>query len=237
MTASILALGLVAGVLTTLAGAGGGVLLVVSLSLLLGPHIALAATAPTLLVGNAHRLSLYRDRVDRSVALRVIAGALPGSLLGGALAVSIPTGALRALFAVVAAFAIARTLGALVWNPPRRLLAPVGALMGGVSATSGGAGLLLSPLLLSTGLTGEAYIATSAAVALTTHMGRLVGYGARGLLSREVLAYAGIATVAVVAGNLLGDKLRPFLDKPKIILLENGTLAVCAALAAAGLAH
>ena len=237
MTPSILALGLLAGVLTTLAGAGGGVLLVVSLSLILGPHVALAATAPTLLVGNAHRLSLYRDRVDKKVALRVICGALPGSLLGGALAVSIPAAVLRVLFAAVAVFAIARSLGALAWNPPQRLLAPVGAIVGGVSATSGGAGLLLSPLLLSAGLTGESYIATSAAVALATHAGRLVGYGARGLLSHQVLAYASVATVAVVAGNLVGDRLRPFLDARKIMLIENGTLAVCAALAAAGLAH
>ena len=109
--------------------------------------------------------------------------------------------------------------------------------MGGISATSGGAGLLLSPLLLSAGLTGERYIATSAAIALATHVGRLVGYGARGLLSREVLAYAGLATIAVVMGNVVGDKLRPRLHGKQIALIEQGTLAVCAAIAAAGLAH
>jgi uncharacterized membrane protein YfcA len=237
MVPSILALGLVAGILTTLAGAGGGVLLIVSLSLLVGPHVALAASAPTLLVGNAHRLSLYRDKVDGRVALRLICGALPASLLGGALAVSIPTGALRVVFAVVAAYAVARALGALAWAPPERLLTPVGAVVGGVSATSGGAGLLLSPVLLATGLTGKRYIATSAAIALSTHIGRLVGYGTRGLMTHEVLAYAGIATVAVVLGNLLGDRLRPFLEARQVTLIEHGTLAACAALAAAGLAH
>jgi uncharacterized membrane protein YfcA len=237
VTTLILGLGLIAGIVTTLAGAGGGVFLIVTLSLVIGPHAALAASAPTLLVGNAHRLLLYRNRVERGVALRVISGALPASLLAGALTVSLPESVLHGLFLVVAFYAVARALGAFGWTPSRTWLAPAGAVVGGISATSGGAGLLLAPLLLASGLSGERYIATSAAVALATHVGRLAGYGSRGLLTHAVLGYAGTAMVSVVAGNLVGDKLRPYLDDRKTTLLEHGVLALCALLAVSNLSR
>lgn len=237
MTAAILLLGFIAGILTTLAGAGGGVFLIVTLSFVFGPHAALAASAPTLLVGNLHRLALYRHRVDRDIALRVVAGALPASLLAGALTVSLSDSVLRVLFGLVVVFSGLRAFGALSWTPSRALLAPSGALVGGISATSGGAGLLLAPLLLASGLTGERYIATSAAIAFATHVGRLVGYGSRGLLSHDVLVSAAIAMVAVVLGNLAGDKLRPLLDDRKTTLLEHGVLALSAALAVIGVAR
>jgi uncharacterized membrane protein YfcA len=235
MALLILLLGLVAGALTTLAGAGGGVFLILALSMLLDPHAALAVSAPVLLVGNVHRLFLYRDRVDRAVAARVVAGALPAALIAGAVTVSIPSVVLRVLLLAITAYAIARAFGHLAWRPPRSLLAPAGAVVGGVSATSGGAGLLAAPLLLSTGLTGERYVATSAAVAISTHIGRLIGYGSRGLLSREILGVAMIAAVAVVVGNLAGDRARSFLTGRRAALVEHGTLAVCAALAILGL--
>jgi hypothetical protein len=234
----ILLLGLVAGIVTTLTGAGGGVLLILSLSLVVGPRAALAVSAPVLLVGNLHRLTLYRRRVDLGVALPLVAGALPGSLLGGALAVSLPPLALRGVFLGVTAYAALRAFGARAWVPPHALLAPAGVLVGGVSATSGGAGLLVSPLLLSSGLTGERYIATSATVALATHVGRLTAYGARGMYSREMLVFAAVSTVTVVLGNLVGDRLRFLVREPRrATLAEHGTLAACALLAVLGVAR
>ena len=50
-------LGVLAGALTTVAGLGGGMLLIYALAALGDPHVALAATAPALLVGNLHRLA------------------------------------------------------------------------------------------------------------------------------------------------------------------------------------
>jgi uncharacterized membrane protein YfcA len=238
MAIAVLFLGLVAGTMTTLAGAGGGVLLILSLSLVLGPHTALAVTAPSLLVGNVHRLVLYRRDIDFTVARPLVAGALLGSLVGGAIALSLPSVALRALLVLVTLFAIARAFGVASWTAPRSLLAPAGVVLGGFSATAGGAGLLFSPLLLSSGLSGQAYIATSATIAVATHGGRLIAYGARGLLSREVLTYSALATFAILCGNLLGDRVRRFVESPhRAAFLENIVLAICAAMAVIGFAR
>jgi hypothetical protein len=43
--------------------------------------------------------------------------------------------------------------------------------------------------------------------------------------------------VSVVAGNLVGDKLRPYLDDRKTTLLEHGVLALCALLAVSNLSR
>lgn len=238
MALAIVTLGLVAGALTTLSGAGGGVLLTLCLSALLGPHAALAVTAPALLAGNAHRVLLYRRQVDRSVALPIVLGALPGSLIGGAFAARVPAVVLQACLAGATAYSIARASGAWEWAPPRGLLAPAGAAVGVFSGTSGGAGLLVSTLLMSAGLTGEAYVATSAAIAAAMHVGRLSAYGASGLLSAGVLSMSALATVAVLAGNVLGGRLRSKLSGAGSVrfleTLEKGTLAVAAALALLG---
>ena len=75
-------LGVLAGILTTVAGLGGGMVLMLALSLLTSPTVALAATAPALLAGNLHRSVMFRGQVDRRVATSFAAGAFPGALPG-----------------------------------------------------------------------------------------------------------------------------------------------------------
>src|SRR4051794_19686783 len=95
MTLALVTLGCIAGTLTTLAGQGGGLFLLLVLAALLGPHQALAITAPALLLGNLHRAALFRESIDKSVAVRVIAGAVPGAFVGGILARVIPAWVLQ----------------------------------------------------------------------------------------------------------------------------------------------
>src|SRR5262249_45454596 len=76
-------LGLIAGVLTTIAGTGGGIILALTMSLAMPPALALAVSAPALLLGNLHRAWVHRAEVDRRVAPAVAGGALLGSLAGG----------------------------------------------------------------------------------------------------------------------------------------------------------
>src|SRR4051812_11193889 len=97
MTLALAVSGLLAGVLTTLAGQGGGLFLILIASVLVGPRTALAITAPALLFGNLHRAILFRRALDRGIALRVILGAVPGAFAGGLLAGAMPEWVLRVL--------------------------------------------------------------------------------------------------------------------------------------------
>lgn len=230
-------LGILAGMLTTIAGLGGGILLQVALSLVLGPRVALAVTAPALLVGNLHRALHYRAHIDRAVARSFVIGALPGSLVGGLAAVVIPPAAMHALMLAMASLAVARHVGLWQWKPTAALMIPASAGIGMVSATSGGAGLLVSPLMLSTGLTGERYVSTVAVAAVSMHAGRLVAYGAGGLVSAQTLAYAAVLTVAILAGNVLGARARKHIAASAAPRVELGVLGVATALAVAGVAR
>jgi uncharacterized protein len=228
-------LGLVAGVLTTLAGLGGGMLTIIALSLAFGPHVALAITAPALLLGNAHRFWLHRRHVDVPLTRALVYGAVPGAIAGGLVAVRIPVWLIDGMLAAVTLLAVLRSLGVAKWTPPRRAYPPYGILVGWVNATSGGAGILLSPALLAAGLSGEIYIGTTSAIATFMHAGRLLAYGVQGMVTRETLARSGVILAALIVGNLLGDRFRPRFSAEGRRKLELSTLVVCVVLAIAGL--
>jgi uncharacterized protein len=223
-------LGVVAGALTTVAGLGGGMLLQLALSLVESPAIALASTAPALLLGNTHRIVLFRDRVDRRVGLGFAAGALPGGIAGGLLVVALPDLVLRCLMVAMTAAAVTRALGWWRWQAPSAWLVPAGFAIGAIAATTGGAGLLAGPLLMAHGLKGERYVATSAVAAASMHVGRLVAYGAGGLVNERVLGYAALLGGAILVGNLVGKRLRGLLGESHGMRIEIGTMVVCVAL-------
>jgi uncharacterized membrane protein YfcA len=229
-------LGLLAGALTTVAGLGGGMMLVLVISLIWDPHLALAVTAPALLVGNLHRAWMFRAAIDRKVARAFIAGALPGALAGGFFAVAVPDLVLNGLMLVMALLAVSRSYGAFSWQPSAAQIVPAAGGIGFLNGTAGGAGVLVSPLLMATGLTGRAYIATGAVGAAAMHVGRVIAYGAGGLVGTETLVASGLLAVALLGGNLVGKKLREHLTDRASTRIEIGVLLACSGLAIAGLA-
>jgi hypothetical protein len=232
----LLLLGWVAGWLTTVAGLGGGVFLILALSLRMSPAEALALSSPALLVGNLHRWAVGRDDVDRRIAWPFALGALPGSALGGLLVVAMPTAALQLLLVLTSALALARALG---WwlprPPPAAALVPAGAAIGAMAATTGSAGLALGAILQSAGLTGAAYVATAAAAAVAMHVGRIAAYGFGGLVTGDTALHSAALALAILAGNLAGGRVRKRLSAPACSRIELGVLFACVVLALAGL--
>lgn len=231
----IVALGVMAGALTTVAGLGGGMLLLLILALVWDPARALACTAPALLAGNLHRAWMFRADLDRSRLRAFALGAVPGATIGGLFAAAVDPRIIHVVLVATTAFAVLRAV--LRWDlrVPTRSLAPAGAVVGALTGTSGGAGLLVAPVMLSTGLTGTAYVATVAGCAVAMHTGRIVGYAAGGLFTAELLGLAAVATLAIVSGNLIGKRARGALEKLPQSAIEHGVLVVCVALALAGI--
>ncbi len=230
----IVLLGILAGILTTLAGLGGGMFLVLTLSLTTGPVTALAATAPALFVGNLHRALTYRRETERAVARRLILGVLPGSLIGGLLAAQVPEGLLTVVLIGTTSLALLKRVFKVEVPPLKRALTPTGFGLGFLCATSGGAGLLTGPILMAQGLSGTAYVATSATIGVAMHLGRVVAYGASGLFDGETRQMAAVFAVSILVGNWLGGKVRPFLSPNASANIELGALLACAALAIVG---
>lgn len=231
----IAVLGLVAGVLTTVSGMGGGLVVVFVLSWTMGPKAALVVSAAALLIGNVHRIWLYRTDIDRDVVRRLLIGLVPGTLLGALIAGGLPDNVLRIVMVAAAAVALARVLGGARWTLPRSSLTPVAAVVGLFAATAGGAAALLGPLLLSSGVSGRRYLAVVAVGATAMHSVRLAGYSSVGLWDGAYLPLIAALAAAILAGNLLGRRLRDRVPDKAGAALEVATPVVCAVLAAAGL--
>lgn len=226
--------GLLAGALSTVTGMGGGIALVAVLSLALGPHVALATTAPALLVGNLHRTTRHRRFIDRPIAKQFAIGALPGALLGGALSVALPELVLAIVLVGVNVLALARAYGRFELRPRPEWVVPVAFGAGTVAATSG-AGVLVAPLLVAGGLSGEALVATASFVAIVLHVGRLAGYGISGLLGGAAFGSSLVLAVFLVCGNHLGERVRTHLGQEGCERATRVTLVCTLALALVGL--
>ncbi|HVK78216.1 MAG TPA: sulfite exporter TauE/SafE family protein [Kofleriaceae bacterium] len=232
---ALVGLGVVAGALTTVSGMGGGLLVVFALSWLLGPKAALAVSAAALLCGNLHRAVLYRGAAPRAVLRPVLAGLVPGALVGALVTGGLPDAALRALMVAVALVAVIRHFTFAGWRVPRAWLVPAGLGVGAVAATAGGAGVLLGPVLLSAGLAGDRYLAAVAVSSVALHGVRVIGYASVGLLGVAQLPTVAVLAAAILAGNLAGRRLRTWIPDRVATSIETATPLVCAALAAAGL--
>ena len=228
--------GLLAGITTTVVGMGGGLLLLLALGLMAGPLAALAWTAPALLLGNLHRVWMYRNRVDWRITRALVRGALPGSVLGAVFAVGAPPLLLQAAMLAMTGLMVCQRGGWLKWRPGPGVITPASFANGAVCATTGGAGALTAPLLLAAGLSGEAWIATQSAGAVAMHAGRLAGYGMGGLVSLHGLAVSAGLAVALVLGNTMGGHIRRRIAAARKTQLELVAVLVCVALALFGVA-
>ena len=229
------ALGVVAGVLTTVAGMGGGMLLVAVLVALRGPHLALAITTPALFASNGHRAWLFRRVLSFRIAGAFAVGAVPSAALVGYFVPTLPGWTLAVILVFASLLTLARSAGLIDLRPKRTAIAAVGAGIGALVATAGGAGALTSPLFLAAGLSGATYIGTVALAAVALHAGRLVGYGSGGMLHAELAPAMLVLLAGLVVGNLVGKHLRSKVDAELEKRVEIGALLLCTALAVVGI--
>lgn len=225
-------MGLAAGLVTTVAGLGGGMLLLAGLAYLEGPMAALALTAPALLVGNLHRVWLFRDHLDRRILKIVATASFLGALVGGLLATALPAWLLSLCIVGAVSLALSRAAGLWQWAPPVRWLAPAGVVGGIVSATSG-AGVVTGSLLWAAGLTGATYVATASASAAAMHLARSAAYGVGGEVTLAGLAASMLLAASIAAGNLGGRSLRDRVSKTLSRRAEIAVLGVCAVVSVA----
>ena len=230
-----IALAFLAGLWTTLAGLGGGMMLLFGLAAWWGdPVAALAVTAPALLVGNVHRLLLFRDEIDGEIGRPLVLGTFPGALLGGFVAVAVPVWLLQLAMIGVAVLALTRVVGLFSWRPGVATLVPVGAAIGAVGATAGGAGVLVGPVLLSSGLSGARYVATGAVIGVTLHAGRCLAYGLGGWLDPHIASIGLALAVSITVGNAVGKRVRAWIPEGWQRRLELGTAIGLIGLAVVG---
>ncbi len=226
---------ILAGALTTISGFGGGLLLLLAVTALVGAKQALAATAIALLLANLHRIWMYRRDVGAAVTVPLLIGLIPGSLLGALIAAYIPETLVQLIMLGVVGLGVARAWFGWEWRPGRHMLSLSGLVVGILAGGAGGAGFLIGPVVLAAGLIGRPYLATVAASAIAMHIARIIGYSAGGLVTSDVLRMAALLATALLVGNVLGDRLRDLVPDVWHRRIELFAPVVCVALALLGL--
>lgn len=183
-------------VLGGLSGQGVGLILPVFLAPVVGIVNVVPVMSISALMTNLSRLAAFWREIQCAQALRVLAGALPGALLGALVFTWLDT---RWVAFALGAFLVLSV-------PLRRLMARARYTLAGASLSAAGAGygllaggmtgtgLFLLSVLMAAGVHGTPLIATDAAVSSIINVLKMVVFGSAGLLGPGLL----------IAGLLIG---------------------------------
>lgn len=205
-------------VLSAIAGLGGGVILLLVIAQFVAPTTAIPIQGAIQLVSNGSRAAMLR----RSVVWPVVGWSsvllLPGSLLGVAIATSLPESAVRiALAGFVLVLAWRPTM--LKMNPAaattepghpvqrRKMLLGVGAASGLLNTTVGASGPVTSPFFRTVTATHTAFVATAAATQVAAHTSKLFAFSTSGWSIADHLDTIAVGAVGVVIGSWIGTRL------------------------------
>jgi uncharacterized membrane protein YfcA len=230
---ALFAAGLVAGGLTTVAGLGGGILLIAGLSMVWSPAVVLGVTAPALFVGNASRAAMMAAAIDWPMVWRFSVTGIPTALAASLVAIHAPTSWIQlAIAALLLAFVAREVLMPRAPAPAETgspwLAAGAGAIAGTVSGLTGGAGFVATPLFDRLGLEPRSLVATTSACMGLVHLAKGLGFGMGQVLTPALWPVAGVLAVGIVAGNAVGARVLAGLSREAFRRLLLGALALAA---------
>jgi len=200
---------LLAFTIASVAGFGGGLILMPVLVWMLGPREAIPIITLVQVVGAVSRVGLNWKEISWPV--------LKWSALG-----SIPISALASyLFVVTPAPIFTRLLGLLLlvlvaqrhtqWGRGRSIKLRSFVLVGGANGLASGylgtPGPLAAPFHLAYGLTGAAFVGTTAAGVLLTQLPKIPVFASNALLGTQVLYIAAAMGVMAFAGSVVGKRI------------------------------
>lgn len=191
------------------AGYGTGVLMPLVLVPIVGPAPVVPIIAITALFNNASRAAAFRRDIDWAPVTTIIVAAVPTCILG-AYGYTLLTGRgvlILIGLTLVSSVPIRRLMRRRGFVVGRRGLIAGAVLYGLLVGGTTGSGVLLLSLLMASGLTGAAVIATDALISLTLGLVKVSVFGLAGVVDARVLALALMIGVISVPGAFLAKAL------------------------------
>ena len=180
-----------------------------------GAKSGVAVITVYFLFQNLSKVALLWRHIDFGFAARLVAWAVPGAVLGGALLVALPARHLQRMLGagMLALLLLPRLLPHLLPRRPapsprlRRLGVAGFALAYGVaSGVLGSGNALKGPLLTSMGVLKERYVGTYALTSLALNVPKLAVYHQGGVASAGLLAACWPLLLVSLAGTYLGKR-------------------------------
>lgn len=200
-------------VLTALAGAGGGLVLLIVLLQFVEPAVAIPAHGIVQFLSNGTRAMALRERVEPAVLRWYLVPLVPAMVVGFLIADAVPLDASRAVIGVFALLAVWWP-AATAWLAPRaegtRRMAAVGVVAGITNPTIGAPGPLLSPAFRSATTDHPRFVATFSVAQVANHAVKVAIFALAGFAWSDHLPMIAVAGAGVVAGTRVGVR---FLDR------------------------
>lgn len=189
------------------AGFGGGVILMPVLIWLIGPKEAVPIVSVAAFLAAISRLGLSWRQICWPVVGWMALGAIPFNALASYLFVLAPPAILTRLLGVLILFLVLYRHSP--WGRSKTINTRgfffVGAGTSIVDGFLGAPGPVRAPFLVAYGLTGAAYVGTSAIMVLIGQLPKLIVFGSNQLLSTELLLIGGLLGVVGFFASYLGS--------------------------------
>jgi len=199
-----------AEVIGTMAGFGAATVLTPIASFFMDIKTAVAVVTCFHLFGNASRLYFFGKHLQWKLVWQFGLVAVLLSFVGAQAAAWLPSNTIRLLLgSFLVLYAALEALGATALRVPStpKALAAGGILSGFISGLIGTGGAIRSVCLLAYGLPKEAYLGTSAAIALVVDATRLPVYLTQRFIPADLLPVVGGLTGVAFAGAWTGQRL------------------------------
>jgi uncharacterized protein len=203
--ATVAVLGIVAAAIGGIGGFGTGIILTAALAPLIGVKAVIPVLAVAGAIINGGRFWFYRRSLERRTLALVLACALPFLVLG------------TWIYSVLDARAIGTVLGIVVilsiplrrWLNRRKIalghtgLAVGSTIFGLATGLTSGVGVILVSLLLGTGMTGQAVLATDALTSIALDLCKAALFHKFALLDGETVVTGIVIGVATIPGSAI----------------------------------
>ena len=200
---------LLAFTIASVAGFGGGLIVIPALVWMLGPREAIPIITLVQLVGAASRMGLNWKEISWPVLKWSALGSIPISALASYLFVVTPVPVFTRLLGLLLFVLVAQRH--IKWGKGRSIKLRSFVLVGGgnglVSGFLGTPGPLAAPFYLAYGLTGVAFVGTTAAGALIAQLPKIPVFASNALLGTQVLYIAAAMGVMAFVGSVVGKQI------------------------------
>ncbi len=226
--ALVLAVGMIAGLVSGIVGTGATIILLPVLVIAFGPQSAIPIMAIVALMSNFAKITSWWRDIDWRATAAYALGGIPGAAFGARTMLSLPPRlvdiALGSFFLIM--IPGRRWLAARSYTVGPWMLVPAGLAIGFLTGIVVSTGPVTVPLFASYGLVKGAFIATEAAASLAVYISKAVTFRSFGALPTDIILKGLITGSSVMTGTYAAKLLVERLSIATFQRLLDGVMLI-----------